>query len=140
MRECRTDINNMCSCATFKGLACNSCPTPVSCTRSEEKERRTPLMMCRVMSGIDKYLSIAQIAQSGERETEDLEVAGSIPALGIFLHRLFHTPTCCLIHCRFIHFRDWGLGFGVWGLGFGVWEIGRASCRKECRSRWSPYH
>ena len=19
-------------------------------------------------------------------------------------------------------------------------EIGRASCRKECRSRWSPYH
>ena len=20
------------------------------------------------------------------------------------------------------------------------WEIGRASCRKECRSRWSPYH
>ena len=21
-----------------------------------------------------------------------------------------------------------------------VGEIGRASCRKECRSRWSPYH
>ena len=21
-----------------------------------------------------------------------------------------------------------------------VLEIGRASCRKECRSRWSPYH
>ena len=21
-----------------------------------------------------------------------------------------------------------------------VQEIGRASCRKECRSRWSPYH
>src|SRR5258708_2479255 len=21
-----------------------------------------------------------------------------------------------------------------------AWEIGRASCRKECRSRWSPYH
>ena len=20
------------------------------------------------------------------------------------------------------------------------YEIGRASCRKECRSRWSPYH
>ena len=20
------------------------------------------------------------------------------------------------------------------------WKIGRASCRKECRSRWSPYH
>src|SRR5699024_11846145 len=23
---------------------------------------------------------------------------------------------------------------------FSVIEIGRASCRKECRSRWSPYH
>ena len=23
---------------------------------------------------------------------------------------------------------------------WGVREIGRASCRKECRSRWSPYH
>ena len=21
-----------------------------------------------------------------------------------------------------------------------IHEIGRASCRKECRSRWSPYH
>ena len=21
-----------------------------------------------------------------------------------------------------------------------LWQIGRASCRKECRSRWSPYH
>ena len=21
-----------------------------------------------------------------------------------------------------------------------VYQIGRASCRKECRSRWSPYH
>src|SRR5256885_4400499 len=25
-------------------------------------------------------------------------------------------------------------------LGYIVGEIGRASCRKECRSRWSPYH
>jgi hypothetical protein len=32
-------------------------------------------------------LSIAQIAQLGERETEDLEVAGSIPALGILFSR-----------------------------------------------------
>ena len=24
--------------------------------------------------------------------------------------------------------------------GMRQWEIGRASCRKECRSRWSPYH
>src|SRR5215217_8698869 len=24
--------------------------------------------------------------------------------------------------------------------GLVVWKIGRASCRKECRSRWSPYH
>ena len=22
----------------------------------------------------------------------------------------------------------------------GITKIGRASCRKECRSRWSPYH
>src|SRR2546426_11226504 len=26
------------------------------------------------------------------------------------------------------------------GPGDEVIEIGRASCRKECRSRWSPYH
>ena len=25
----------------------------------------------------------------------------------------------------------------LWELDY---EIGRASCRKECRSRWSPYH
>src|SRR5256885_9704684 len=25
-------------------------------------------------------------------------------------------------------------------LASGLTEIGRASCRKECRSRWSPYH
>ena len=23
---------------------------------------------------------------------------------------------------------------------YAYWQIGRASCRKECRSRWSPYH
>ena len=26
------------------------------------------------------------------------------------------------------------------GKRLGCAEIGRASCRKECRSRWSPYH
>ena len=25
-------------------------------------------------------------------------------------------------------------------MGLLVWQIGRASCREECRSRWSPYH
>ena len=34
-------------------------------------------------------ISIAQIAQLGERETEDLEVAGSIPALGILFCFLY---------------------------------------------------
>src|SRR5579862_3969729 len=29
-----------------------------------------------------------------------------------------------------LHFRELRLGH----------EIGRASCREECRSRWSPYH
>jgi len=24
--------------------------------------------------------------------------------------------------------------------GYTHYKIGRASCRKECRSRWSPYH
>src|SRR2546430_6759302 len=28
----------------------------------------------------------------------------------------------------------------VWGSWRELIEIGRASCREECRSRWSPYH
>src|SRR2546422_11270508 len=39
-----------------------------------------------------------------------------------------------------IHFDD---GWAVVGRTEGfdpTGEIGRASCRKECRSRWSPYH
>src|SRR5260370_9155736 len=28
----------------------------------------------------------------------------------------------------------------VWEIDRQLQEIGRASCRKECRSRWSPYH
>ena len=31
-------------------------------------------------------------------------------------------------------------GSASWSLGDIEPEIGRASCRKECRSRWSPYH
>ena len=41
-----------------------------------------------------------------------------------------------------VHWTD-----GFWGDRFQVFsrtslqsKIGRASCRKECRSRWSPYH
>src|SRR3712207_7734589 len=43
-----------------------------------------------------------------------------------------------------VHQRDQVAGEGagvVPALGLvGQPEIGRASCRKECRSRWSPYH
>ena len=37
-------------------------------------------------------------------------------------------------------FKD-GIPFGIVNkTKTDVGEIGRASCRKECRSRWSPYH
>ena len=39
--------------------------------------------MLRVYGGYD-YLYLAEIAQLGERETEVLKVAGSIPAFGSF--------------------------------------------------------
>ena len=32
-------------------------------------------------------------------------------------------------------------GFNIWSILVAtIGAIGRASCRKECRSRWSPYH
>ena len=34
-------------------------------------------------------------------------------------------------NCVRLHYMDWD---------YGNFKIGRASCRKECRSRWSPYH
>ena len=44
-------------------------------------------------AGLPKYLAVgrkhAGIAQLGERQTEDLKVAGSIPAVGILLAVLF---------------------------------------------------
>ena len=33
-----------------------------------------------------------------------------------------------------------GTAFTEMTIGLGLGKIGRASCRKECRSRWSPYH
>ena len=34
----------------------------------------------------------------------------------------------------------WGSDAAYWASPARAAEIGRASCRKECRSRWSPYH
>ena len=43
--------------------------------------------MCRAVLG-----GHAGIAQLGERQTEDLKVAGSIPAVGRFIFVLFFAP------------------------------------------------
>ena len=51
----------------------------------------------------------AGIAQLGERQTEDLKVAGSIPAVGIFL---------------FFAVRGPGGGAGRWGAP-PSWQLGR---------------
>src|SRR5215831_6511618 len=42
------------------------------------------------------------------------------------------------VPCPGVAWPRWPVRLGL--LQPGPWEIGRASCRKECRSRWSPYH
>ena len=49
------------------------------------------------------FTSIAAIAQLGERQTEDLQVPGSIPGLGIFDHAVggrFMTAACMVSDLR----------------------------------------
>ena len=36
--------------------------------------------------------------------------------------------------------NDWGAAELACGRAETAEQIGRASCREECRSRWSPYH
>ena len=72
-----------------------------------------------------------------ERNPND-EVTQTVKVLIVDDSRMVRASIIKRIRDRF-EFREEADGEAGWQTLL-VDEIGRASCRKECRSRWSPYH